>query len=369
MQRFIPEKIFIEESAADLVAAKRVRERCSESSVEIITSAREFIRLSRQKAGAEGALQTGLLLCRNKGRFLEPCPGTKKPYRCCGYAILNSGTGCPLHCTYCVLQAYLNNPFITLYVNHEDMLEELEHFAHLYPDRIMRIGTGEYTDSLALEHLTDFTCSLLPFLRQHQGIVLELKTKTAFIDTLLELDHGGSVLVSWSLNAQEIAASEEHGAAPVHERLAAARSLINKGYRVGFHFDPLIYYPGWQEGYRQTVDLLADSIPPAAIAWISLGSLRFMPPLKNTSLQRFPHTKIYCQEFVSGHDGKMRYLQDIRLEMYTALVAWLRHYSNDIFIYYCMESPTVWKKTLGFAPSNAELQKLLDGRVSPRIAA
>jgi hypothetical protein len=46
------------------------------------------------------------------------------------------------------------------------------------------------------------------------------------------------------------------------------------------------------------------------------------------------------------------------------MVSWLRQYSKDIFIYFCMESPTVWKRTLGSVPSsNGELKKLLDQRV------
>jgi spore photoproduct lyase len=137
--------------------------------------------------------------------------------------------------------------------------------------------------------------------------------------------------------------------------------LIDKGYRVGFHFDPVIAYSGWKEGYRATVELLKKHIPPESVVWISIGSLRFMPRLKAIAHAAFPNTSIYTGEFVSGLDGKMRYVQEIRLELYTCLVGWLREYSKDILLYYCMESPSVWRQTMGSAPaSNWELKKLLD---------
>jgi spore photoproduct lyase len=281
--------------------------------------------------------------------------------------ILNTGSGCPLDCTYCVLQAYLNNPFITLYVNWQDMLRELEQSAALREGSVVRIGTGEYGDSMVLEHLTGFAAWILPFLRTRPGLVLELKTKTTRIDPLLGLEHGGSIVVSWSLNAQAIAASEEAAAASIAERIAAARRVIDKGYRVGFHFDPVIFYPGWEAGYQRTITLLAEQIPGLAIAWISIGFLRYMPGLKSVAQQRFPETRIFAEEFIPGLDNKMRYPQVLRQEMGARLVDWLRQALGDVCIYLCMENAPVWRSCLGMAPtSRAELKCMLDRQARGR---
>jgi spore photoproduct lyase len=304
-------------------------------------------------------------LCRNRGRFLEACPGTGRAYRCCQYLILNTGLGCPLACTYCVLQAYLNNPFLTLFVNRDDMLRELERSARLARGCFLRIGTGEYMDSLALEHLTGFVPAIADFLRQRPHLRLELKTKTAHTARLQEHDYSDAFIVSWSLNAAAVCSGEETGAAPLPERILAARDLVERGYRVGFHFDPLIAFDGWQEGYRATVALLKKHIPPERVAWISIGSLRFMPRLKHIAQAACARTAIYTGEFVPGLDGKMRYLEEIRLELYGRLVGWLREYCPDICLYFCMESPHVWERIMGAAPSsNWELKRLLDCSIS-----
>jgi spore photoproduct lyase len=191
--------------------------------------------------------------------------------------------------------------------------------------------------------------------------VLELKTKTTHIASLLEHDYSGSFIVSWSLNAAAVCAREEKGTAPPADRIRAAGTLVERGYRVGFHFDPLIVHDGWQDGYRDTVELLKSSIPPERIAWISIGSLRFMPRLKAIAQADFPDTAIYTGEFVPGLDNKMRYLQEIRLELYAHLASLLRGYSAKIPLYFCMESPHVWRRVLGASPgSNWELKRFLD---------
>lgn len=358
---FIPDVIFIEQAAGSYPLTARILDRCPGVPVVRVEDAAALIKRYRDDPPGGFNGKRSLLLCRNRGRFFEACPGTKREYRCCLYLILNTGLGCPLACTYCVLQAYLNNPFMTLFVNRDDMFHELERSARIAPGRFLRIGTGEYMDSLALEHLTGFVPAVAEFFRQRPHLALELKTKTTNIASLLEHNYSSSFIVSWSLNAAEICAHEEMGAAPLLERILAARVLIERGYRVGFHFDPVIAHNGWEEGYRATVELLKKHIPPERVVWISIGSLRFMPRLKQIAQETFPHTSIYTGEFVPGLDGKMRYLQEIRLEMYARLVGWLREYSKNIQLYFCMESPCVWQRSMGASPSsNWELKKILD---------
>ncbi len=360
MTSFTPEHIYVEKQAEDLPLTRQVLDRCPGVPVETVPSAKELIAaLQKQREDAVRGKKK-LLLCCSRGRFLDACPGTQR-YRCCGYMVLTPGAGCPLDCSYCVLQAYLNNPLITLYANLQDMLEELESVPELRSGSIRRIGTGEFMDSMALEHLTDFASFALPFFRSRPGLVLELKTKTVQIEPLLKLDHGGSYIISWSLNTAGIVAAEEHGAAGLAERIAAAKKVIEKGYRVGFHFDPMIYHEGWEQGYRAVVEMLAENIPPESIAWVSIGALRFMPQLKGIAQRRFPCTRIYTGEFLSGMDGKMRYLQEIRLEMFKKMAGWFKALLPGVFVYFCMENELSWNTSFGsFPTSNAALKDLLD---------
>jgi spore photoproduct lyase len=342
-----------------------VLSRCPGVPVEIVPTAKELIAELNRCREQDIRGKKRLLLCRNRGRFLDACPGTQL-YRCCGYWVLMPGAGCPIDCSYCVLQAYLNNPLITLYANTDDMMAELAAAPEIQSGAVKRIGTGEFMDSMALEHLTDFAGAMLPFFRSRPGLILELKTKTDYIEPLLALDHGGSYIISWSLNTRQVIAAEEKGAATLDQRIAAAQTVISRGYRVGFHFDPVIWHEGWREGYREVIELLAKSIDPASIAWISIGALRYMPSLKKIARRRFPATRIYTGEFLPGEDGKMRYLQDIRLEMFKAMTAWIKELLPGAFVYFCMENARSWNSSFGYFPDgNAALKELLDRRICP----
>lgn len=296
------------------------------------------------------------------GQLLKPCPGTRE-YLCCGYQILNIGTNCPLNCSYCILQVYFNQPSLRLFVNVEQQLEAIGQALQNSPGKIHRIGTGEFTDSLALDPLARWTQVLPPFVAKHGNVVLEFKTKTVSIGGLLSSSERNRLVVSWSLNSPSIAAGEEHGAPSIRKRLEAAGICQREGYILGFHFDPLIEHPSWKEEYARTVDLLDRFVDPSRVVWISLGCLRYIPSLKSVIRKRFPETHILDGEFVPGLDGKMRYIQSLRVEMYRFMKERLEEWGMKSGVYLCMESRAVWEKAFGWSPENSDdLREYLDRR-------
>ena len=291
-----------------------------------------------------------LYLCSNKGDFFKPCPGTAE-YQCCDYHVLSVGMNCPIDCVYCILQAYLDKPWITAFVNIDKLFSELDSALQADRNKFFRIGTGEFTDSLAFERITGMSRKLVEFLASYDNVLLELKTKSGYIDTLEKADHRGKTILSWSLNSTEIITSHEIRSATLEERLDAARKGAEWGYGLGFHFDPIIEHPNWRKGYVETIDALFATVPKESIAWISLGALRYLQPLKEIGTNRFPHSRIFFNEFILGLDGKARYFRSQRQEMYTYIYNLLREkISPDTCIYFCMESDEIWHDTMGFIP-------------------
>jgi len=302
-----------------------------------------------------------LLLAKNRGKFFKPCPGTRE-YICCNYQILNIGMNCPMDCVYCILQAYLNNPYLSFFVNIEDMLAELTETFVQDPNRFWRIGTGEFTDSLALDSLTGLSRVLVEFMRDKNTAVLELKTKTAVIGNLEGLDHGGRTILAWSLNTPAIVAKEEFRTASLEQRLAAAAKCASWGYKLAFHFDPIIFHPDWQQGYPETINRLFASVPKENIVWISMGCLRYLPALKKIAGLRFPNSRFFHEEFIEGLDGKARYFRTLRVEMYKHLYEKLQQHADPrTCIYLCMENNEIWQEVFGFSPDErGGLPKMLD---------
>ena len=357
---YIPKQILIEDAVAEQPLTQRILAKLSEVPNRMIPDAEEVILSARQKSDIQTKT---LLLARQRGPFLRLCPGTPK-HICCLYKNLDVMTGCDLDCSYCILQGYLNNPFVTFYTNLDDMFKELESVLTKHPNRFYRIGTGELTDSLTFDHLTELSRELVPFFAKKRNAILELKTKSVQVQHLLNLRHNRRIVVSWSLNAEQIIASEEPLTPTLTERMQAMRKVQDAGYRLGFHFDPMIDYEGWQEGYRAVVDKLFKIAKPENIAWISLGALRYPPALDEIIRQRHPQSSIVLGELLPGIDRKLRYFKPIRIEMFRKMHQWIKAYSEEVFVYLCMESDQVWRKAFGWSPGkSATLANLLDDRV------
>ncbi len=292
-----------------------------------------------------------LLLMRHKGDFLKKCPGSEGQV-CCNYFVINFASNCPMECSYCYLQDYLaHNPLLKVFSNVNDLLEEAHQLLSKHRRFFFRIGTGEITDSLALDPYIGYSAEIVPFFAEQPNALLELKTKSDRVEGLLGLDPKGRVVVSWSMNPQRVIDADEHLTASFDERLMAARRCQEAGYRLGFHFDPIIEYAGWEKDYGEMVERIFATVDYRRIAWLSMGVLRNTPSLKRIMRQRFPSTRLLSGEQVSCPDGKMRYFQPLRVSMYRKMLRWIRNASPTVFVYLCMESREVWEQVFGFAPS------------------
>jgi spore photoproduct lyase len=362
MLPFQIEKIYLDVQAEKDWVTETVLKALPGVPIQRVEDKGSLIKQSHSDCDPIGTGKKNLLITRFYGRRLKPCPGTSR-HICCGYYVVNAVTNCPMDCSYCVLQGYLNNPFLTLFSNWDDLLQEIEGFLAMGRTPLSRLGTGELSDSLALESIFPISQFLVPFFARKDAI-LELKTKSIEVERLLSLDHRGRTVISWSLNPPHVIAEEERGTASLEERIQAAKRCQEAGYPLGFHFDPMIDYEGWEKGYEEVVDSLFRQIDPKRVVWISMGGFRYPAQLKGIVEERFPRTGIFLGELFPGRDGKFRYLKGIRTEMYQKMLKWLKRVSPDLFIYLCMESKEVWEEVFGWSPENSHhLNQMFEERV------
>jgi len=347
-----PNRILLDRSGELSDFGQAILDRLPDVPIEEVSSVKDAVRAFALEGGSAVEAKRTLLLTVNKGRFFEACPGCTDQTVRCNYYTLNWGTNCDMACSYCFLQGYLNNPFITVYTNLPEMLEKLAHILDRSPDRFMRVGAGEYADSLSLDPLVDLSGVLVPFFADYPNAVLEMKTKSTLIERLIQLDCHDNLLVSWSLNTEEIQQAEEHGTALISERLAAARQCVDAGLRVAFHFDPIIFHEDWQDAYSEVIDKIYRTLPKERIAWFSLSTLRFRPEVKSAAAERFPRARIYAEEFVRDRDGKYRYPRKLRRTLQKFLMETIRRKDPEAKIYLCMERDFLWQETLGFRPES-----------------
>ena len=343
-------RLFINRQIADHPVTRSIRSRLKLPAETVRNTRQVYEAVSTAPDPVQQGKET-LYLTRNRGAFFKKCPGTRH-YTCCDYQILHIGSFCHMDCTYCVLQTYFHPPVLQYFVNHEDLMAELDAVLEESANNISRIGTGEFTDSLIWESWTNLSAILVRRFAAQKRAVLELKTKTTAVERLQNLNHNHKTIAAWSLNTQHIIQTQELATASLSARLKAAARCEAWGYPLAFHFDPLILYDGCQDDYTRVIERLYSAVSAENIVWISLGTLRFPPSIKTLIQSRFPDSKIIYEEFIKGPDGKMRYFKPLRIELYRKVAACIREHAPDAMVYLCMEDDEVWQKTLGFVPDD-----------------
>lgn len=304
----------------------------------------------------------GLLLTKNHGAFIKPCPGQKGSV-CCGYWVVEWGLGCPFECEYCILQNYTGAGDITLFTNWEDCQREIVELRKNLSGPI-RLGTGQFGDPMALEEIYPLNAQIIEWTKEFADFSLEIKTKSDYVEPVLRAEKAAHVTMAFSLNPQWIIDELEHGAASLEARLNAARLVADeKGCDLAFHFDPLLPLGNWKESYSEVFALMKEKLSESRVNWISIGTFRFPKGFQERVEKYHPETKILSEEFYPSEDGKIRYFRPFREEIYNFAREKLNRLFPETAIYMCMETPHVWERLMQKDFFSPDLKRILDERL------
>lgn len=213
-----------------------------------------------------------LILARKFEHYLLPAPE--------GYGLGASRNfyfshmlNCPYDCRYCFLQGMYRSAHYVVFVNYEDFQRAIETCLQK-EDREVHFFSGYDCDSLAFEPVTRFVASFLPFFGRHPKAAVEVRTKSAQIEVLLEREPLENVVVAFSFTPAVISGALEHKVPTVERRVQAMERLARGGWKLGLRFDPLIYDEGYRDQYRQLFTTLFSRIPAERLHSVSLGAFR-----------------------------------------------------------------------------------------------
>lgn len=290
-----------------------------------------------------------LLLQRNPGIYIKKCPGTPN-YICCNYFITSFYQNCSLNCTYCFLKFYLKNDFLIIYYDIDRFFDEL-----LQNKNIRRLGSGELADSLLFDPITEYSKILLQKMKNYPSTIFEFKTKTTNIDVFLDSKPLDNIVIGFSLNPYSISKIfEKDSIAPAY-RIEAARLLIKKGWKVSFHFDPIILLKTDDgkilntDNYKSLFETIS-TMPSENIAWVSIGTLRYHQDLIDKLRASNDSRILLKNEIIYGLDGKVRYFYKDREKIYMELLSIYKRTDANFPLYFCMESERIYLDTFGKMP-------------------
>ena len=264
---------------------------------------------------------------------------------CPNYWHLSPYGFCPYGCHYCYLAGTPGvwfSPSVKIFLNLDDILGEVGRIATRL-GRPTAFYLGKLQDGLALEPLSGYARTLVPFFARHPHARMVILTKSADVENLLDLNHAGRTILSWTVNAPEVANRFERNTPDVMARIDAMRRCAQAGYPVRAVVMPIIPAADWQETYRRFMETLLESVP---LSRITLGSICSYP-----QAQRLMELKLGKQNTIStlldrgptkSDDGRLRFVRATREEVYRYLVECIRRKRPDLEIGLCLEDEAMF---------------------------
>ena len=269
-----------------------------------------------------------------------PLPSKPTDVVCPHFLELKWATGCPFDCAWCYLKGTLrfrpqkSKPYVKDYAKIEQHVRSFLENANGYQEVL---NTGELADSLMWERngnsFSKFILSLFGDQERHRVLFL---TKSKNIEHLLAGDHRKNAIISFSLNAAEVAKRFEKGAPTVAERIEAASKLAKAGYEVRISIDPMVPVPNWEEGYNELVDNILSKFTPSRI---TLGSLRGLQSTINNASD-----KEWVEYLTEKSNWGKRVEFNTRYSMYYELIEYLKEKYGYTDIALCKETLEIWDK-------------------------
>jgi len=210
------------------------------------------------------------------------------------------------------------------------------------PDILRVLNLGELCDPLAVENVTGFSEELIPFVAEETyKTKLLFLTKSDNVDSLLNLEHRGRSIMSFSINTDKVYQQLEHRTASPEARLMAAKKVQHAGYEIRLRIDPVILYSTWKKDYVDLVEKIFAYVRPERI---TIGEYRPSKGLASHISSRFPDSSLLKIHSGLINDGsKLRYPKEHRLAMFRVIIDAIKKHDKKIKIALCKEDVTIWK--------------------------
>ena len=253
---------------------------------------------------------------------------------------------CPYDCKYCYLAGTPGvrfSPTVKIFLNLDEILHKIDITARKLTEPTA-FYLGKLQDALALDLLSGYSRLVVPFFARHPIAHQILLTKSAEVDNLIDLDHRGRTILSWSLNPTEVAREFEAHAPSPQQRIAGMRRCAAAGYSLRAVIMPIVPIPGWSEAYAAFLDDLLSTVP---LERITLGGICSYP-----NALRLMETKMGPDQPITSAlrgsrgpsaDGRSRYPFDRRIKMYAHLVNVIRAHRSAPPIALCLEERPIFE--------------------------
>jgi spore photoproduct lyase len=335
MEHSMWNKIYVEEHLIHTPRVQSILDKLKQAPI-LITSYDEIWGKSK-KPYLHKRDSLNLFIAQKKGQLLKLAPDAYGQAGEPHYYFIHA-FNCIYECQYCYLQGYFNTPDIVLFVNHEEILEDMQKSLEISPTQRVWYHAGEFSDSLALTHLTGELELYHEFCKKNPRATIELRTKSVNIKELIKLSPLKNFIISFSLSPFQMGKLIDLKTPSTLSRLKAMVELKKSGYQIAAHFDPIIYQDKFDEHYKTLLQTMKEMELTENLNYLSLGVVRFTKDVYREVERNYPDSPIHSTPMIKSFDNKVRYTHPMRMWMMNKVKeAAINAGIASELIYLCME--------------------------------
>ena len=226
-----------------------------------------------------------------------------------------TSSGCIAMCMYCYLVCNYNKcSYLRLFVNREEMLNKIIRVSN-ESKKELTFEIGSNSDLILENTITHNLEWTIENFNAEKGY-LTFPTKFDMVDSILNLNHKGKIIVRMSMNPQEIINKVEFGTSILDKRIEAINKLKEAGYKVGILIAPIVLVENWKELYEKLIkklsEELSDKVKEEAIFELIFMTYSYVHKMINK--EAFPKAiDLYNPRIMTGRGrGKYMYKKEIK---------------------------------------------------------
>lgn len=318
--------LYIEKQARNFPLTKRICEKFPHATIIEIQHYKNIF----DKPLGGYPTENCLILARLVWDHISSCPPGYDPY---DYSFFfKTSLNCVYDCEYCYLKWAFRNDFRVIFVNYDEIMGTIEQKISSVraqdPHGSIIFYASDYSDIQALDTLTDFNAHFIPFFDRFPGVIVESRTKSANITSLLGFEKiPENFEIAFSLNPEEIIRQYEHKSASLEQRMNAVNTMIDRGYKVGLRFLPLLPVPGYLDIYETFLKQVRERIPLERVHSFSIGSLLYTREDYKQMLKKIPNFDMLYRIESTTDDNFVRLPLEVRVNFYKLFEKYLGDFS------------------------------------------
>lgn len=234
------------------------------------------------------------------------------------YLVPYTSSGCIAACMYCYLVCNYNKcSYLRLFVNREELLSKIIEKSEK-SEKNLTFEIGSNSDLVLENTITNnLVWTIENFSNTKRGKIT-FPTKFEMVNSILNLNHNGKIIVRMSVNPEEIISEIEIGTSRLIARIEAINKLKEAGYEIGILIAPVIFVENWKEKYLELIKILESKLSAKAKKDVFFEVIFMTYSYVHTKINEEAFKskiQIYSKEQMTGRGrGKYWYKKELREE-------------------------------------------------------